>query len=90
MHAMVVKLPVHQQAKYFAGARLLVLMQWGTCKPIIVIQFAFALCSPGLVIVSLGLLLKFFLGRRASYRNPMLIRNIFIIIHTLKRKQGKQ
>ena len=56
---MVVKLLV-QQAKYFAGARLLVLIQWGSCKPIIVIQFAFALCGPSLVIVSLGLL--FILG----------------------------
>ena len=50
---MVVKLPV-QQVKYFAGARLLVLTQWGSCKPIIVIQFAFALCGSGLLIVSLG------------------------------------
>ena len=50
-----VKLSV-QQVKYFAGARLLVLMQWGSCKLIIVIQFAFALCGPGLVVVSLGLL----------------------------------
>ena len=52
---MVVKLPL-QQVKYFAGPRLLVLTQWGSCKAIIVIQFAFALCSPGLVIVSLGLI----------------------------------
>ena len=37
-------------------------MQWGSCKPIIVKQFAFALCGPGLVIVSLGLLLNYFLG----------------------------
>ena len=50
---MVVKLPV-QQVKYFAGARLLVLTQWGSCKPIIVIQFAFALCGSGLLIVSLA------------------------------------
>ena len=34
---MVEKLPV-QQVKYFTGARLLVLTQWGSCKPI---QFAF-------------------------------------------------
>ena len=66
---MVVNLPI-QQVKCYAGVRLLVLTQWGSCKPIIVIQFAFALCSPGLVIVSLGLLLNYFLGRQA--RNPML------------------
>ena len=39
-----------KQVKYFSGERLLVLTQWGSCKPIIVIQFAFALCGPGLVI----------------------------------------
>ena len=47
---MVVNLPV-KQVNYFAGERLLVHTQWGICKPIIVIQFAFALCCPGLVII---------------------------------------
>ena len=47
----VVNLPV-KQVKYFAGERLLVLTQWGGCKPIIVIQFAFALCGPRLVIIT--------------------------------------
>ena len=65
---MVVKLSV-QQVKYFAGARLLVLMQWGSCKPIIVIQFAFALCGPGLVIVSLGLLFNYFWERQVRHTN---------------------
>ena len=44
---MVVKLSV-QQIKYFAGARLLVFTKWGSCKPIIVTQFAFAGCCPRL------------------------------------------
>ena len=54
---MVMKLPV-QQVKYFASVGLLVFTQWANCKPIIVIQFAFAVCCPDLVIVSLGLLLN--------------------------------
>ena len=44
---MVVKLSV-QQRKYFAGARLLVFTKWDSCKTIIVTQFAFAGCCPGL------------------------------------------
>ena len=36
---MVVKLPV-KQVNNLAGESLLVLTQWGSCKPIIVIQFA--------------------------------------------------
>ena len=54
-------------------------------KPIIVIQFTFALCSPGLVIVSLGLLFNYCFGGRQA-RNPMLISYIYIYIHTKKGK----
>ena len=57
---MVVKLPV-QQVKYFAGARLLALTQWGSCKPIIVI-FSLHLHSviqACMVIVSLRLIFNY-------------------------------
>ena len=60
---MVVKLPV-QQVKYFAGARLLVLTQWGSCKPLhhcntvcICMHFVVQAC---IVIVSLGLVFNYF------------------------------